>query len=195
MIPRKTSMTGIVLCGGKSSRMGTNKAFLEVEGGRLIDRVLRVLGRHFEEVIMVTRTPVDYQDMDAVIVTDMIPDAGVLGGIYTGLFFSSAENAFVAACDMPFLDDRFIDHMIRRVKNYDIVVPMTREGFQPLHAIYSRRCLPEMLRMIERATLKVSELFNRRRTLVIREDEINSLTTAGNLFLNINTPDDLTGHS
>ncbi len=195
MIPRKTSMTGIVLCGGKSSRMGTNKAFLEVEGGRLIDRVLRVLGRHFEEVIMVTRTPVDYQDMDAVIVTDMIPDAGVLGGIYTGLFFSSAENAFVAACDMPFLDDRFIDHMIRRVKNYDIVVPMTREGFQPLHAIYSRRCLPEMLRMIERATLKVSELFNRRRTLVIREDEINSFTTAGNLFLNINTPDDLTGLS
>ncbi|MBP8984131.1 MAG: molybdenum cofactor guanylyltransferase [Syntrophobacterales bacterium] len=188
-------MTGIVLCGGKSSRMGTNKAFLEVEGERLIDRVVRVLGRHFAEVVLVTRTPIDYQDIDAVIVRDMIPEAGVLGGIYTGLFFSSAENAFVAACDMPFLDDRFIDHMIRRAENYDIVVPMTREGFQPLHAIYSRRCLPEMLRMLERGTLKVSELFNRRHTLVIREDEINKFGAAGNLFLNINTPDDLTGLS
>lgn len=77
-----------------------------------------------------TRTPIDYQDMDAVIVTDMIPDAGVLGvhGVQ-GLSFSSAEIAFVAACDMPFLDDRFIDHMIRRAENYDIVVPRTREGF------------------------------------------------------------------
>ncbi len=192
---RKTRMTGIVLCGGKSSRMGTNKAFLELDGERLIDRVVRILGRHFAEVVLVTRTPIDYQDMDAVIVTDMIPDAGVLGGIYTGLSFSSAEIAFVVACDMPFLDDRFIDHMIRRAENYDIVVPRTREGFQPLHAIYSRRCIPEMLRMIERGTLKVSELFNRRRTLVIREDEIGSFTSAGEMFLNINTPDDLTGHS
>ena len=105
-------MTGIILAGGKSSRMGTNKAFLTVGGERLIDRTVRIFKDIFHEVILVTNTPFDYLDQDCTIATDIIKGKGALGGIYTGLFFASHDHSFVSACDMPFLDKSFIKYMI-----------------------------------------------------------------------------------
>ena len=116
-------MTGVILSGGKNRRMGENKAFLQVNGERLIDRTVRLFRAVFQEVIIVTSSPSDYLDQDAVIVTDILPGKGALGGIYTGLFYAAEEHAFIAACDMPFLNRSFLEYMVRQTAGYDIIVP------------------------------------------------------------------------
>jgi len=184
-------MTGIILTGGKNTRMGTNKAFLDINGERLIDRTVGIFKDLFGEIILSTNSPLDYLDHDAVIVTDIIKNKGALGGIYTGLFFASHEHAFVSACDMPFLNKSFIEYMIERRGDNDIVVPKTSEGLQPLHAIYSRRCLPAIKRIIDRDQLKITGFYKGLKTLEIPEDVIKSYDPEGKMFINVNTREDL----
>ena len=106
-------MTGVILSGGKSARMGMNKAFLEFEGKRLIDRTVTMFRDIFQEVILVTNSPLEYLDQDCIIVSDIFKNKGALGGIYTGIFYASCDQVFVSACDMPFLNRSFIGHMIK----------------------------------------------------------------------------------
>jgi molybdopterin-guanine dinucleotide biosynthesis protein A len=184
-------MTGIILTGGKNTRMGTNKAFLDINGERLIDRTVRIFKDLFGEIILSTNSPLDYLDHDCVIVTDIIKDRGALGGIYTGLFFASHEHAFVSACDMPFLNKSFIEYMIEHRGDNDIVVPKSSDGLQPLHAIYSRRCLPAIKRIIDRDQLKITGFYKGLKTLEIPEDVIKSYDPEGKMFINVNTRKDL----
>lgn len=184
-------MTGVILAGGKSRRMGANKAFLKVEGGRLIDRQVRLFRAVFRQVIIVTGTPLDYLDQEATIVTDILPGKGALGGIYTGLFFAAEEHAFVAACDMPFLNRAFLEYMIGVAAGYDIVVPAPPDGLQPLHAVYGRRCLPVIKSLLDRNRLQIKELYPSQRLLEIPPAVLGLFDPAGRMFLNINTPDDL----
>ncbi len=185
-------MTGIILAGGKNSRMGTNKAFLTMDGIRLIDRILSVYREIFTETIIVTNDPLTYTEFyDTVVVTDIYKGKGSLGGIYTGLFYASNDYSFVAACDMPSLNKDFIRFMIGRLDHQDIIVPELREGFQALHAVYARRCLPAIKKMIFSDQLKIAGLFKDMRTLKITEEMIRPFDRDGRLFQNINTPNDL----
>ena len=86
-------MTGIILSGGENSRMGANKAFVVMDGERLIDRLLKIFKDLFREVIVVTNAPLDYIDLDITIVTDIYPGKKALGGIYTGLFYATCPQA------------------------------------------------------------------------------------------------------
>jgi molybdopterin-guanine dinucleotide biosynthesis protein A len=187
----KRFMTGVILSGGKNTRMGTNKAFLEIDGERLIDRTTRIFKDIFQEVILSTNSPLDYLDHDCAIVTDIMKNKGSLGGIYSGLFFASHDHAFVSACDMPFLNRAFIEYMVERADNYDIVVPKLTDGLQPLHAIYSRRCLPAIKRIIDRDQLKITGFYKGLKTLEIPEDIIKSYDPEGKMFINVNTRTDL----
>ena len=184
-------MTGVILSGGKNTRMGTNKAFLEIDGERLIDRTTRIFKDIFQEVILSTNSPLDYLDHDGVIVADIIKGKGALGGIYTGLFFASHDHAFVSACDMPFLNRNFIEYMVERTDNYDIVVPKLTEGFQPLHAIYSKQCLPAIKRVINQDKLKITGFYKGLKTLEITEDVMKSFDPEVKMFINVNTRSDL----
>ncbi len=187
----KKNVTGIILCGGKSSRMGENKALLEFEGVRLIDRVLDGLRALFQEIILVTNTPRDYTDLDAEIVTDIIPGKGAIGGIYSGLFYASGDCSFVCACDMPFIEQAFISYMVRRSGTYDVVVPRSRDGRQPLHALYSRRCLNKMEKQIHENRLKISDLYQSMKVLEIGPEEIAAHAREGErVFFNVNTKED-----
>ena len=183
-------MTGIILSGGKNIRMGSNKAFLKVGGERLIDRTTGIFKQIFDEIILVTNSPLDYLDHDGVIATDIIKDKGALGGIYTGIFFASSEHAFISACDMPFLNISFIKHMAECAHGYDIVVPRSADGLQPLHAVYSKKCLPLMKKLIDRNQLKITGFFRGLKTLEITEDAINSFDPEGRMFINVNTRGD-----
>lgn len=188
----KKNITGIILAGGKNSRMGKNKAFLEINGKRLIDKVLDVYQILFSEIIIVTNDPLAYVDIpNSIIVTDIYKGKGSLGGIYSGLFYASNDYSFVAACDMPFLKKDFIIYMIDQIGRNDIIVPELSEGFQALHAIYSRRCLPLMKKRILSDNLKISGLFKEMHLLKITEEIISPFNVEGNLFVNINTPEDL----
>lgn len=184
-------MTGVILSGGKNRRMGQNKAFLTVEGERLIDRTVRIFRALFKEVIIVTSNPTDYLDQPCVVVTDILPDKGALGGIYTGLFFAREEHAFVAACDMPCLNRSFLEYMVQRSAGYDIVVPAPADGLQPLHAVYARRCLPVIRGLIHRDRLKITGFYLGHRLLKLSPEIIHSFDPAGRMFQNVNTPEDL----
>jgi molybdopterin-guanine dinucleotide biosynthesis protein A len=184
-------MTGIILSGGKNIRMGTNKAFLKVGGERLIDRTTRIFKQIFDEVILVTNSPLDYLDHDGIIATDIIKDKGALGGLYTGLFFATGEHAFISACDMPFLNLSFIKHMAECARGYDIVVPRSADGLQPLHAVYSKKCLPSMKKLIDRNQLKITGFYRGLKILEITNDVIKSFDPEGRMFINVNTRGDL----
>ncbi len=184
-------MTGIILSGGKNARMGKNKALLEVGGERLIDRTVSLFRSVFREVIIVAANPLDYLDQETVIVTDILPERGALGGIYTGLFYATEEHAFVAACDMPFMNRTFLEYMASQADGYDIIVPAPPDGLQPLHAVYARRCLPAIRNLLDRNRMQIKEFYPGHRLLKIPPEVLRSYDPAGRMFINLNTPDDL----
>jgi len=184
-------MTGIILSGGENSRMGANKAFLTRDGERLIDRTVKIFKDLFREVILVTNDPLEYLDLDVQIVTDIYKRKKALGGIYTGLFYTFCDHAFVTACDMPFLNQHFIAYMMEKIHDYDIIVPQTADGFQPLHAIYSRRCLPAIKNLLLQDKLKVTGFYKGLKSLCIPEEIIKTFDPEFRMFLNINTPEDV----
>jgi molybdopterin-guanine dinucleotide biosynthesis protein A len=188
----KKDMTGIILAGGKNSRMGINKAFLEIDGTRLIDNILAVYQKIFSEIIIVTNDPLSYMEFsDTVLVTDIYKEKGAVGGIYTGLFYATYDYSFVAACDMPFLNEDFIIYLTGQIRKHDIIVPELSEGFQPLHAIYSRNCLSHIKKLLISDKLKITGFYKEVRLLSIPEEKIKPFNKDGRLFLNFNTPEDL----
>jgi len=191
-INMKKNMTGIILAGGKNSRMGMEKAFLKIGGIRLIDRILGVYKEIFTEIIIVTNEPLAYTEFtETIIVTDIYKEKGALGGIYTGLFFASHDYSFVVACDMPFLNKDFIIYLTELAGNYDIVVPQLPEGFQALHAVYSQNCLSTIESLLIADKLKITAFYKEMRVLIITEEKIKPFNKNGLLFLNINTREDL----
>jgi len=189
---KKNEITGIILCGGKSSRMGVNKALLEYQGVRLIESILKLHHELFDEVILVTKTPLDYAYLDAEIVSDIIPGRGAISGIYTGLFYASHEHSFICACDMPFLDKEFIEYMLQRLDSYDIVVPRSRDGRQPLHALYSKKCLRNIEEQIKNNLFKIDYLYNSTKLLEIEPKDIDAHIHCDRerIFFNVNTNKD-----
>ncbi len=187
---KKNKFTGIVLAGGFSSRFGTNKALAKIGSDKLIEHVVARIERLFEEVIIVTNDPLDYVELGKTIVTDIVPHQGPLGGIYTGLFFSRHEYAFVVACDMPFVNPDFVQFLVDNAHGNDVVVPSFDNKFEPLHAIYGRRCLGHMKSLLERDRRQVMEIFRRVKTLKIGEEEIRKFDPEMKCFFNINTVDD-----
>lgn len=171
--------------------MGTNKAFLAINGERLIDRTVRLFKGTFKEVLLVTNSPLDYQDQDVRIVTDLIKGKGALGGIYTGLFFASSPRSFVAACDMPYLNGPFIQYMTEMTGRWDVLVPDTGEGLQPLHAVYSKGCRPEIERLLKGDRLKVTGLYEKLKVMKIPEEKIRTFQPDLKMFLNVNSPEDM----
>jgi len=183
--------TGIILAGGKNLRMGQNKAFLEVQGERIIDRIKRIFVDLFDEVVLVTNSPRDYLDLNLRIVADLYRERGSLAGIFTGLFHASFSHAFVAACDMPFLNPALIAHLVGLSPGYDIVIPRTEDGLQPLHAVYSRKCLPFMEDLLREGNLKILDFFHRVKKREVPAEEMIPLDPHLSSFLNLNSPEDL----
>ena len=180
------------MAGGKNIRMGKNKAFLEINGQRLIDRTVELLKGIFSQVILVTNTPLEYSYLDIEIVVDIVPKRGALIGIYTGLFYSSHPHCFVTACDMPFLSKKVIEHLITLSKNYDVVIPHLDDGYHSLHAIYSKKCMKSIEKLIRENNLKIIDFFDKVKVKEVLSDDINPLDPTLNSFLNLNTPEDLT---
>lgn len=181
-------MTGVVLAGGKSTRMGANKAALRLGGRPLIDGVVEVLRSLFPEVLIIANAPGLYDYLGLPVYPDRIPDKGSLGGLYTGLTYASHPAAFFAACDMPFLNAALIASLRDAAPGYDAVVPRTPEGLQPIHAVYGKACLPVMEALIAAGRLKIDRLFPRVRTRVVEEADLRRLDPDLDSFLNCNTP-------
>ena len=190
--PYTDKVTGVILSGGKNTRMGgRNKAFIEFEGERLIDRTARIFRALFKEVILVTNSPLDYLEQNVMMVTDMYKDKGALGGIHAGLFHATREKAFFAACDMPFLNPEFIKAMIDLADRYEIVVPSPLDGLQPLHAVYPRKCLPVIEKLFSQDKLKIIGFYPGYTIHKIPPDVLATFDPEGKMFSNVNSLDEL----
>jgi molybdopterin-guanine dinucleotide biosynthesis protein A len=187
-----SDVTCIILAGGASRRMGRDKALIQVEGIRLFDYVYGKCHDLFPEIIIVTNQPQQFsQYHHAYIVMDEIPGAGSLGGLYTGLIRANNDYIFCAACDMPFLKPALVSHLVARRFQYDIVMPVTGKGFEPLHALYSKRCIEPIKKMLEQSEFKISKLLSRVDVWYCREKELKKIDPALSSFTNVNTKKDL----
>lgn len=191
MPSQRFQITGIILSGGKSIRMGQDKAFIKINGITIIQRIYNVFKKLFEEIIIVTNDKAPFLGFDAKIFSDLIPKKGVLGGLYTGLFFSSFQYSFCVACDMPFLNELLIRFLIQNIENYDVIVPYTMDGFHPLHAIYSKNCLEPTKRIIHENKFKIIDLYPLVNVKIIDEKDFIFLDPMRESFININTPEEL----
>lgn len=139
---RNKNITAIILAGGKSRRMGRDKAFIKIGGKTFIERIIEMLKPLFREIIIVTNEPEKFKGLDVRIVRDIKPNCGPLSGIHSGLVYSKTELNFVVACDMPFLDCESIEFMCSKVNGYGGVLPKVKDRIEPLYAIYSKSLIP-----------------------------------------------------
>jgi len=184
-------ITSIVLAGGRSLRLGREKAFLEVKGQFLIERIIGRLQKLSEEIIIVSDEAHRYEGFEATVVSDVYPGKGSLGGIYSGLRKASNPYALVVACDMPFLNLPLVRYMQTLAASYDVVIPRIGQHTEALHAIYSRNCLPFMEEQLQKGDLKIIRFFPQVRVRYVEQDEIEVFDAQHLSFFNINTEADL----
>jgi molybdopterin-guanine dinucleotide biosynthesis protein A len=186
-------VTGVLLAGGKSRRMGEDKRYLVVGEQTLLERGLGVLHSIFQEVLVVIAQDSPPLGVDARVVRDLVPDCGSLGGLYTGLTQAAAPCIFVVACDMPFLDQAVIAQFTTRRASADIVMAKFGTLLHPMHALYGKRCLPALEQMIRNRHLKIQELVSHAslRVQYVTEADLLTIDPSGRSFHNVNTPEDL----
>ena len=185
----------IILAGGKGRRLGKEKAFLEVGGRKLLDRVLdqlKLIQRQDEKIIIVTQETGCFRSYENVeIKEDIISGRGPLEGIYSGLVFSQTKYSLVLACDMPFLSAELLDFMLRIKRDYQVLIPRPSDQMEPLVAIYSREILPIIEELLGQGNRRVSNLFSYLRVRYLNEREIVRFGQPERLFFNVNTLTDL----
>lgn len=186
-------VSAIVLCGGKSSRLGFDKAFLKIAGRTLVERQTDLLSGRFSRIILVTNSPGSYKAKGRVkIVADIVRGLGPLGGLYTGLNNSGSEYNLVAACDMPFINLDLAAYMAGSIKEgYQAVVPYYKKRYQPLFAVYSRDCIDKIGEALAGNKLKLARLLSEFKVRKVGKKELIKFGDPEVFFRNINTPQDL----
>ena len=187
-------MTAIILAGGRSSRLGQNKALQTMEGKSLIQRVIDRLAILSTEIIIVTARGEEIpcsSTLSVRTVADVYTESGPLAGIYSGLRASTCPRAIVVGCDTPFLNVNLLDYMSRISSTFDAVVPRIEDNVEPLCAVYSRNCLASIQRLLEENNLRVNNLYTMVKVRYLGEDEIDRYDPKRLSFFNVNTEADL----
>ena len=183
---------GIILVGGKGSRINKNKALITLPDGKaLIQKSISVLKEFFTEILIVANQREPYEDFGVRVVEDLIKGKGPLGGIFTGLSYSTSHFNFVTGCDMPFPQPGLIKLLLEKCGDHDVVIPEAAGEVEPLFAVYSKRCLPVILHRLQERDLKVRNILARLKVRKIEEGEINRVDLERLSFFNINTEEDL----
>jgi len=185
----------IVLAGGKSLRLGRDKVLETVGNRSLLQLVLSCVTSLTREVIIVAVSeqiiPQSIDHSKLRVVTDIYPGKGPLGGIYTGLATSTSFYNLVVASDMPFLNQALLRYMIQLSANFDLVVPQMGNLVEPLHAVYTKRCLAPIEQMIKQDKLSVNQLFRLVKVRYVEAEEMERFDPKHLSFFNINTKADL----
>lgn len=187
-------ISAILLAGGKSRRMGQDKRNLLISGKSLFNHALHVLESVFSEIIIVVATISSVvHKMEHRVVTDLIPDKGSAGGLYTGLTYSSNPQVFAVACDMPFLNPAVIKKVCSLSYSTDVTMVKLSNGLHPMHSVYSKQCLPVLRRMINADQLRIQDLLLQKdlKTKILGQEVVQEIDPQFKSFLNVNTPADL----
>lgn len=182
-------ITAVILVGGKSRRMGQDKAFLEIDGLPLIERLIQTLQSCFDQLLLVGDRPERFAHYGVPVVSDICPGSS-LGGLYTALKLATTEQVFVTSCDIPFPNPSLIRLLCSQKGEQDAVVPVTARGPEPLFALYRRSCLPSMQAALKRGDFRIMALLQQLQVLEIAPDQLALLDPTDRCLLNLNTPDD-----
>jgi molybdopterin-guanine dinucleotide biosynthesis protein A len=183
-------VTAFVLAGGKSSRMGSDKAFLRLGDETLLARALKAAGSVAAEVLIVG----DAKKLAGFgrVVEDLYRDRGPLGGIHAALAGSTTELSLMLAVDLPFVGPRFLQYLLLRARESGalVTVPRADSGLQPLCAVYRRGFAKVAEQSLLEGKNKIDSLFTRVKTCVIEENELARVGFSGEMFRNLNTPEE-----
>lgn len=187
--------TSIVLAGGKSTRLGKDKAMELIGGESLLQRVLIRLATFSTDIILVV-APGQEKLPDSFppgtrIIHDIFPDEGSLGGIYSGLTVSPSFHSLLVACDMPFLNVPLLQYLLEVSPSYDVVVPKVGDYLEPLHAVYSKNCIAPIRRLLEQGNHRILDFFPQVKVKYVTEEELNRFDPEHLSIFNINTQEEL----
>lgn len=179
-----------ILTGGRSERMGENKAFLTLDNQTFIDIIYRKLSTLFQEVFVITKK--EYKDLykGFKVVCDVREEQSPIIGILTALSHSKKEYVFIKSCDNPLFSEELIKRMTDLAFGYDVVVPYLSDGLHPLFAIYSRKSIEVIKSQLEMKNFKIIDFFDHLKVYLIKEEEVKRYDVKLISFLNINTRED-----
>ncbi len=189
-------ISAIILAGGQSRRMGTNKALLPLDGQPLIARTAACLRPLADELIVVTNTPEAYQflatDFGATLTTDALPTRSALVGLYSGLRAARGDLALAVACDMPFLNAALLRFMLSLAQTeYDVVAPQVNDLLEPLHAVYRpATCTPAVERHLLAGDRRMISFYPAVQVRTVTSAEVAQFDREHLSFVNVNTPEE-----
>jgi molybdopterin-guanine dinucleotide biosynthesis protein A len=185
------AVSGIVLAGGSSMRLGREKALIDAGGETLIERVVRHLSLVVERIVLVTNDPERYAFLALPMVGDVYPGVGTLGGLHAGLAAIEAPYGLVVGCDMPFLNPALLRHMISLRTGCDVVMPRVGRYREPLHALYARALAGQLARAIEAGQRRVTLALGDAHVCYVDRQEIVRYDPHMTSFFNVNEPQDV----
>jgi molybdopterin-guanine dinucleotide biosynthesis protein A len=187
-------LTIAILTGGKSKRMGQDKAVMPFRGEALVQCVMDRLAVLAAEVILIGPESAELLKLGVRIVPDLIPGRGPLGGLYTALFTANQPAIACVACDMPLVNADLLafQREILISNNLDVVVPSSVGGMEPLHAIYRKEtCHPAVREALDAGEHRLISWFSHVKVRTLTPDETIPFDRHGLMFLNINNPKEL----
>jgi molybdopterin-guanine dinucleotide biosynthesis protein A len=186
-------ISAILLAGGKSSRMGRDKARLKLGGDREMLQVIARKLSFLSDDVIVSTDGRKYEDIGVPVrlAKDVKPGAGSLMGLYSGLKEAVYDYALVVACDMPFLNPDLLRYMISLPRDYCVLAPRVGDKIETLHAIYSKACLPRMAELLEAGRLRINDLFRVVTARYLSPEEMERFDPEHRSFFNINSPGQL----
>lgn len=186
----------VINAGGKSTRMGSDKALLEIAGKPMIEHILDQTAGLGEQII-ITNNPQAYAYLKLPLVGDRLPDKGALGGLYTAVEAASQPYAVVLACDMPFVNRPLLEFMLAQAADFEAVVPRLLSAetgkveAEPFRAVYAKTCLGPIQRALEAGKMRMISFFPDIRLRWVEEAEIRPYDPELLSFRNCNTPQEL----
>jgi len=180
-------ITGVLLAGGASQRMGYDKALIKLEGDALYTRALELLRLYFRTIIIAGDRP-DLSCPGIQAIPDIYPGSA-LGGLYTSLRSVKTDWIFVSPCDMPYPDHRILELLIANRNGFDAIVPRTPEGYEPVFAVYHKKCLPVMEAMLKRGEYRIYDFYQKIKVHYLYWHQMPEGWERS--LLNLNTPEQL----
>jgi len=185
------SLTGLVLAGGASRRMGRDKALLKLGSRSLIEVVVEQVSLVCDEVLIISCDLEPYSHFGVGVVQDVFPGVGVLGGLHAGLKAASNELTLAVGCDMPFLNPQLLRAFAAWAEGFDVaLLRCGEEEIEPLHGAYRRTCIPAMEDAIRAGRRRILSFFPHVRVRYVTPDEVASVDPDLDSFRNVNTPED-----
>ncbi len=185
---------GIVLAGGRSTRLGRDKASEPLLGRPMLQHAIDRVAPLVSEIIIVSAPgqslPPISTSLPLCLAEDLYPGTGPLGGIFTGLNAAMADRCLAVACDMPLLSDPLLRELLRRSPGCDVVMPVLQYP-EPLHAVYGRACIEPIRERLDAGQFKITNFLGAVKVCYMKEEECRAFDPELRSFLNSNTEADL----